>query len=443
MSRTFAALAHRNYRWFLSGQAVTNIGTWMQRIAQDWLVLEITGGDAVALGLVTALQFLPFVVLAPVVGVVADRYPRRWVLTATGTLGAVAAGALAVATLAGVVNLPIIFVAGAALGVAAAFDHPARQALVGQVVPRESLANAVALNSATFNLARIIGPSLAGIVIAVSTTGVVFGVNAVSFLAAVGTLWRLRLTSNEPVSADRSPVTFGAGLRYLRARPDLVVVIAMVGVAAVFAFNFGMTTALMATEEFGRGAAQFGMLSTTLALGSITGSLLSARRRRPINVTFVAVAGVLFGLATALGGLMPTFGLFALSLPLCGFTALTFSVGAQSYLQLHTAPEMRGRVMGIYALVFFGSNPVGAPVLGLLSAEFGPRAGLIGGGMMAAVGLSAIALWALRRGVFQRSGALTPADPGAGAAVVAGDAAGGGALLSGEARTGRAAVPVR
>lgn len=441
MSRTFAALAQRNYRWFLSGQAVTNIGTWMQRIAQDWLVLQITGGDAVALGLVTALQFLPFLLLAPVVGVVADRFNRRWVLTATGSLGALAAGGLAAATIAGAVNLPIIFVCGAALGVAAAFDQPARQALVGQVVPRESLANAVALNSATFNLARIIGPALAGFIIAVSSAGVVFGLNAVSFLAAVGSLWRLRLVRPNDVSAGQPGhrVTFRAGLAYLRARPDLIVVIAMVAVTAVFAFNFAMTTALMATQEFGRGAAQFGMLSTTLAVGSIAGSLLSARRRRPISLGFVAVAGVAFGLATALSGLMPTFWLFALSLPVCGFAALTFSVGAQSYLQLHTEPTMRGRVMGIYALVFFGSNPVGAPVLGLLSAAFGPRAGLIGGGLIAALGLAAIAVWAKRRGVFQRSLAIAAAVPDAAAPVPAGEPDPGG----GEARNRHAVVPVR
>lgn len=401
MSRTFAALAQPNYRWFLSGQAVTNIGTWMQRVAQDWLVLEVTHGDAVALGLVTALQFLPFIVLAPFAGVVADRVSPRTVLAGTGMLGAVAAGALAAATIAGAADLGLIFIAGAVLGLAAAFDQPARQVLVGLLVPRESLANAVALNSATFNLARIIGPALAGLAIAAVGSGPVFAVNAASFLVAVLTLGMLRPARFErlPEATDTAErVTFTAGVAYLRSRPDLMIVLAAAGLAALFAFNYSITIALMATAEFGRGAAEFGLLGAALSVGSITGSLLSARRRVPVNLPFVLISGVGFGVVTAVAGLMPSYLWFAVALPICGLAALTFSVAAQSYLQLHTAPHVRGRVMGFYTLVFFGSNPVGAPLLGWVSMEFGPRWGLIGGGVLAVVALLALSWLAARRG---------------------------------------------
>ncbi len=397
MSRTFESLANRNYRWFISGQAVTNIGTWMQRVAQDWLVLEVTHGNAVALGLVTALQFLPFLILAPVAGVVADRFSRRVVLVVTGALGAVAAGSLALATIVGAASLPLILVAGAVLGLASAFDHPARQALLGELVGTDGLRNAVALNAATFNMARIVGPALAGIAIAALGSGPVFALNAVSFLAAVATLGMLRTADFHRMKPSGERVTFTAGIRYLRTRPDLVLVLVMVGFAAVFAFNFALTTVLMATAEFSRGAAAYGLLGTSLAVGSIAGSLLAARRRKSIELRIVFAAGVLFGLVTAVAGLMPSYLAFVLFLPLAGLTAMTFSIGAQSYLQINTAADMRGRVMGLYALVFFGSNPLGAPFLGWVSMQFGPRWALIGGGLAAAASLAALALWARRR----------------------------------------------
>lgn len=406
MSRTFAALAHRNYRWFIAGQSVTNIGTWMQRIAQDWLVLQVTHGDAVTLGVVTAFQFLPFLVLAPVVGVVADRFDRRVVLAITGTVGALAAAGLAAAAMDGSVSTVGIYAAAAALGVAAAFDQPARQALLGQLVPRDALGNAVALNSATFNLARIIGPALAGVLIAWIGVGPVFAANAVSFLWAVGSLAFMR--PREFVEGHRSAagdaVTFRAGLRYLRQQPDLLLVLSMVGIAAIFAFNFSLTTALMSTQVFGVGAGAFGMLGATLAIGSISGSLLAARRQVRPSLRHVVAAGVGFGIATAISGLMPTYAWFAAFLPVCGFSALTFSVAAQSYLQLRASADQRGRVMGIYALVFFGSNPVGAPLLGLVAAHFGPRWCLVGGGLLAAGLLLIVTAVAARLGWLHRDG---------------------------------------
>ncbi|MFI0434044.1 MAG: MFS transporter, partial [Candidatus Nanopelagicales bacterium] len=377
----FAALQSVRYRWYLGGQAITSVGAWMQRIAQDWLVLQVTGGDAVALGITTACQFLPFLLLAPVSGVIADRYPRRRVLMITSTVGAVTAGVLTVLALAGAASVAAIYLTAFLLGSAAAIDHPTRQAFLGDIVEPTSLANAVALNSAAFNLSRIVGPALAGVMIA-ALGGVagVFAVNALSFVVAVATLQRIRIRGAGGVDA-RERVTFRAGLSYLADRRDLLLVLLAVAIAATFAFNFATTTALMAAGEFEVGAAAFGVMGTALSCGSIVGSLLAARRRSAPSLRLVLASGIAFGLLTMMAGLMPSYAMFLVVLPLCGLGALTFSVAAQSYLQTGSAGRMRGRVMGIYALVFFGGNPVGGPLLGWVSNSWGPRWGLVGGGL--------------------------------------------------------------
>lgn len=405
MSTTFAALRERNYRWFLGGQAVTNIGTWMQRIAQDWLVLEISGGNAIALGITTSLQFLPFVLFAPYAGVLADRYSKRLLLAITGVVGAAAAGCLGLLVVAGQADLGAIYVLAFVLGAAAAMDNPTRQALLGQIVPRTTLPNAVALNSTIFNVSRLVGPALAGLLIAWVGTAVVFGVNALSFLVAVATLLMLRPNSESRPSGVA--VTMRAGAAYVRSRTDLIFVLIAVGIMATFAFNFAITTALMATAEFKVGAAAYGLMNTALAIGSVTGALLATRRTSP-NLVVVFGAGVAMGIAEVIAGLMPSYGWFLAMLPVCGVLAMTFSVTAMSYLQTMSAPEQRGRVMGWYALVFFGGNPIGAPVLGVLATTFGPRWCLLGGGLAAAISLSAVAFVACRRGVFATGSTRLP-----------------------------------
>ena len=388
----FAALRSVNYRWYLGGQGITSVGSWMQRLAQDWLVLQFSHGDAVALGITTACQFLPFLLLAPVAGVIADRYPRRRVLMVTSAVGALAAAALALLTLAGTASVAAVYLVAFLLGSAAAVDHPTRQAFLSDVVDRPRLANAVALNSAVFNLSRIVGPALAGLMIAaMSGVGGVFAVNALSYVIAIAALGRIQVGTRGPVDL-RESVTFRAGLRYVADRRDLLLVLLAVAIAATFAFNFATTTALMATGEFAVGAAAFGFMGTALSCGSIVGSLLAARRRSTPGLGLVLGSGVAFGALTMIAGLMPTYTAFLLVLPLCGVGALTFSVAAQSYLQTGTAERMRGRVMGIYALVFFGGNPVGGPLLGWVSNHWGPRWGLIGGGAAALLGLAALAL---------------------------------------------------
>lgn len=405
MSPAFQALRNLDYRWYLLAQLVTASGTWMQRIAQDWLVLDITNGRATALGLATALQFIPFVLVTPFAGVLADRFSRRTIMQVTASIGAVSAGLLALVVLSGQVSIGWVYVMAFVLGCAAAVDHPARQALVGEVVPPHDLANAVALNSATFNLSRILGPAIGGVLIALWGVGPVFAVNAGSFLLAILAISMISVAIAP--SGQQVRATMLDGLRFLRSRPDLIVVLVAVAIAATFAFNYAMFTVLMAREQFGVGAGQFGIASSILATGSIVGSLYAARRRRT-GLARVLVGGVAFGLATIVAGLQPTYTMFLLVLPIAGFAALTFSVAAQSYLQLHTDNSFRGRVMGFYALVFFGGNPIGAPLLGWISDTFGPRWTLIGGGLAAAVGLLALA-WVARR-VTRRGGMTSRAE---------------------------------
>ena len=405
MSKAFQALSSRNYRWYLTGQLVTASGTWMQRIAQDWLVLDITGGNATALGLATALQFIPFVLITPFAGVLADRFSRRRIMQVTATVGALTASLLAAIVITGNATVGWVYALAFVLGTAAAVDNPARQAMVGKVVPPEHLANAIALNSATFNLSRILGPSLGGVIIAVWGVGQAFAVNAASFVLAIVAVSMIRPAT--AVTKTTAKATFRDGLAYVQARPELIVVLAAVAVAATFAFNYAMFTALMAREQFNVSASAFGLASSVLAIGSIVGSLVAAKRRQP-GLRRVLISGVAFGLATIAAGLQPNYTAFVAILPIAGFAALTFSVAAQCYLQLHAGDAFRGRVMGLYALVFFGGNPIGAPVLGWVADTFGPRWTLIGGGLAAAVGLGIVAWFA--RHLLREQPATAPGD---------------------------------
>lgn len=407
MSPTFAALSVRNYRWYVSGQLVNTTGTWMQRVAQDWLVLELSG-SSVALGITTALQFLPFLVLAPLTGVLADRVSRRVLLVGSGIVTGVAAVALGAAAATGTATVGLVYLLALVLGVAAAVDNPARQAMVGEMVGQEHLTNAVALNSASFNLARIGGPSLAGVVIAAWGTAPVFWINAATCVFSIVALLMLRASEfdlSQGRGADRA--TFREGWSYLRGRGDLVFVLLLAFVVATFGLNYQLNTALMAREGFHVGAAGFGLMGTVLAIGSLAGSLLAARRGRP-RLRLVVVAALVFSTVTTLCGLAPTYVLFLLLLPAAGATAMTFTTAAQSYLQLGTEPHVRGRVMGFYTLVFFGGTPVGAPAIGWVAEVLGPRWGLIGGGLLALVGVGLATAWVMRRDGLRAQAHLRP-----------------------------------
>jgi MFS family permease len=384
MSPTFNSLRNRNYRIYYAGGMVSNVGTWMQRIAQDWLVLELTDNSGVALGITTALQFFPMLLLGPYGGMLADRYSKRKLLILTqGFMGAVAL-VLGVLDITGLVTVWQVYVLAALLGVGTAVDNPARQSFVVEMVGRDDLPNAVGLNSASFNLGRVIGPALAGLLIEVFDTGPVFIINGLSFLAVIYALTRLRVADLTPAPrAGRGPGQVLEGIRYVRNRPDLMMVMVLVFFVGTFGLNFQITTALMATEEFSKGAGEFGLLGSIMAIGSLTGALLAARRGRP-RLRLLLISAFAFGLIEILSGLMPTYVLFAIALVPVGVTALTFITAANSIMQLAVEPVMRGRVMALYMAVFFGGTPIGAPLVGAVGEAFGPRWSLILGGLISA-----------------------------------------------------------
>jgi MFS family permease len=384
MSPTFRSLRIRNYRLFASGMVVSNTGTWMQRVAQDWLVLQLTGGSGVALGITTGLQFLPMLLFGLWGGVLADRYPKRRVLAATSLFMAGTATVLGVLDVTGVVQAWHVFLLAFLLGVGTAVDNPARQSFVVEMVGRDDLPNAVGLNSASFNAARVVGPALAGLLINLFGTGPVFLVNAVTFLAVLLALRGMR--AEELAPAPRVPRRRGQiaeGLRYVRGRPDLLLVIGIVFFVGTFGLNFQITTALMATEVFSRGAGSYGLLGSAMAVGSLAGALFAARRERP-RLRLVITAAVVFGVLEIAVGLMPTYLTFMFALPFVGAAALTVITAANATVQLAADPAVRGRVTALYTAVFFGGTPLGAPLVGVVAEAFGARWSLIGGGSVSA-----------------------------------------------------------
>lgn len=390
MKSTFSALRIRNYRLFALGSLVSNIGTWMQRVAQDWLVLELTGSGK-ALGITTGLQFLPMLLFSPMAGVFADRYSKRKVIAVSQIVLGVTAGLLGILAIAGWVVAWHVYVIAFVFGTAAAFDTPARQAFVNEMVPREQLPNAVALNSASFNLARMIGPAAAGALIALlgsgaGATGWVILINAATYAAVVVSL--TSMSANELTPIDRLVRGKGQirdGLRYVRGRPDIMLIMAIVFSAGTFGLNFQMTTALMATEVFDKGAGEYGLLGSILAIGSLAGSLLSARREVS-RQRLVIGAALAFGAIEIVAGLMPNYFTYALLLPLCGITALTLITTANALVQMSTDAAVRGRVMALYLAIFMGGTPIGAPMLGWVAERYGARWTMIGGGALTMLG---------------------------------------------------------
>jgi MFS family permease len=429
LSPTFRALRIRNYRLYALGGVVSNTGTWMQRVAQDWLVLQLHHGSAAeastALGLTTGLQFLPILLLSPYAGLVADRMPKRRLLQLAQAAMGLTSVLLAVLALTGVVTPWMVFTIAFAFGIGSAFDAPARQAFVSEMVGPDDLSNAVGLNSASFNLGRVVGPALSGLMIAalgsgVRATGLVILLNGLSYLAVIAALQLMRVHDLLPV--DRAPRGKGMireGVRYVRGRPDLMMILVAVLFAGTFGMNFQMTSALMATQVFDKGSGEFGLLGSTLALGSLTGALLSARREGRPRPRLVVLAGVTFGAVEIVLGLMPTYLTFALVTPLLGLSLLTMLNAANTTVQLSVAPVMRGRVMALYMMLVMGGTPLGAPVVGWVGATFGARWTLIGGGAMTIVGvLLAVALFRVLRGPL-RTGRPSAAVADDGAALAA------------------------
>jgi MFS family permease len=364
---------HRNYRILFPANAASNIGTWAQRVAQDWLILQLTNNSGTYLGLITAVQFAPVLFFSLHGGALADRVNKRKLLIFTNFIGALSSLGLGLLVLAGDVKIWHVFFFALTLGIASALDAPIRQSFTSEIVGHSDIANAVSLNSANFNAGRLVGPALSGFLIARFDTGPSFLINAVTYVLVIFALFRMRESDFFIQEKKATQGTVREGLQYALARPDLYVVMMVVFFVATFGLNMQIFNALMATKEFGKGPASFGLLGTYVAIGSLTGALISARLERHRRTIFVIKGGVIFSLAIALLSIAPNYLWYSLWLPLCGFSALTMLITANSLIQVNCDPAIRGRVSGIYLLIFMGGTPFGSPLIGWLVEVIGVR----------------------------------------------------------------------
>jgi MFS family permease len=419
----------------VTGQVVSNTGTWMQRVAQDWLVLELTHGSGTALGIATGLQFLPQLLFSLWGGVIADRYPKRRILFATQAAMGALALILGVLALTGAVAVWQVYLLAFALGLVAVVDNPTRQTFVAEMVGRTGMANAIALNSAAFNLARIAGPAVAGLIISTAGTPAAFLVNAASFGAVLVGLKLMRPAELHPVErVPRAPGQLREALAYVRARPNLWLTLGLVFFVATFGMNFQVTTALMSRGVFHTGAGAFGLASTVFAVGALGGALLAARRARP-GMRLLLTTALAFGVLEVAAGLMPTFWSFLVLLVPTGLALLMFTTTANSTTQLGTTQAVRGRVMGLYMLVFLGGAPLGSPLVGWAAEQFGARMSLIAGGLVSALAAVVAALLLARAHAVPARSRPRPAAAGTAAA----GTAAAGAVTAGAVTAGAAA----
>ncbi|SFS56261.1 MFS transporter [Saccharopolyspora flava] len=406
----FRSLRERNYRYYASGQVVSLTGTWMQRAAQDWLVLELSGGSPAALGLAVALQFLPTLALTLWAGVFADRFDKRRILIVTQSALGLCGFALGTLDVTGIVALWHVYVLCFVLGCFSAVDAPVRQSFVVEMVGPAQLTNAVALNSMTFNLARIVGPAIAGVAITAIGTGWVFLANGLSSVAVVAGLLLMDtalLHRAKPSGKERGQLR--AGLRYVRGRPDLIVVLVLMFCIGTFGMNFESTFAVIARNVFHHDADGYGMLITMLAVGTLSGATLAARRsaKPGSRLRLMLIGAAVFGALEALAGVMPSYWLFAVTLIPMGIAVMTFTTSANSTVQLAVEPTMRGRVMGLYMLLFMGGKPLGGLASGWLAEVFGPRWPVLLGGLLslaAAVGGALVLSQQRKKGLIQPQG---------------------------------------
>ncbi|MFI7297359.1 MFS transporter [Streptomyces sp. NPDC050121] len=393
----FSSLSIRNYRLFFLGQVVSNIGTWMQRIAQDWLVLSLTG-SATAVGITTALQFLPMLLFGLYGGVLVDRLPKRRALLFTQSAMALTGIALAALTLSGQVEVWHVYVVAFAVGLATVVDNPARQSFVSEMVGPDQLQNAVSLNSANFQSARLVGPAVAGLMITSVGTGWAFLANGLSFVAPIAGLLLMRARELHVVErAPRAKGQLREGLHYVAGRPDLIWTIVLVGFIGTFGFNFPVYLSAFADDVFHAGAGSYSLFNTLMAVGSLAGALLAARRGTARMRVMIAAA-VALGTMEIVASLAPSLWLFALLMAPIGMFGMTINVTANTSIQMGTDPAMRGRVMALYMMVFLGGSPVGAPIAGWVTDAYGVRAGLAAGGVISAAAAVTIGLVLARVG---------------------------------------------
>ncbi len=384
MKQAFLSFSSYNYRVWAIGGFASNIGSWMQRVAQDWLVLMVlTDHSSVAVGITTGLHFGPMLVLGPYAGLLADRWCRRRLLMLTQTLMALSALALAALLWAGKAQLWQVFLLAGVLGVTTAFDAPARQSFLSELVPQSQLPNAIGLNSASFNGARIFGPGLAGLAIATWGVSLVFLINALSFIVVLGMLRIMKLDQLYSVSVvPRAAGQIKDGLGYVRKRPELWLVLVIVGMVSTFGLNFSMTTAIMATQVFHKGPLEYGALGSVMAIGALIGSLLAARRTQP-RLRLIVGSAAFFGGCASLAAVMPTYGWFAISLIPVGIATQTLLNSATTLIQLGVDPKFRGRVMALYLMVVLGGSPFGSPLMGWIGQTYNPRWTILLGGVIA------------------------------------------------------------
>ncbi|WP_406170685.1 MFS transporter [Streptomyces sp. NBC_00996] len=396
-SSMFSSLKIRNYRLFFLGQVVSNTGTWMQRIAQDWLVLSLTGSSA-AVGITTALQFLPMLLFGLYGGVLVDRLPKRPTLLVTQTAMAITGLALAFLTLSGHVQVWHVYLAAFAVGLATVLDNPARQSFVSEMVGPGQLQNAVSLNSANFQSARLVGPAVAGLLITGVGTGWAFLFNGLSFVAPIAGLLLMR--ARELHVVERTPRGKGQlreGLQYVARRPELIWPIVLVGFIGTFGFNFPVWLSAYADDIFHAGAGAYSLFNTLMALGSLAGALLAARRGTARLHILIAAAAA-FGALEVVAAAAPSLWLFALLMVPIGIFGLTVNVTANTSVQMATDPAMRGRVMALFMMVFMGGTPLGAPLVGWVTDAYGARAGFALGGLISLAAATTIGLILARIG---------------------------------------------
>ena len=364
---------HRNYRILYPANAVSNIGTWAQRVAQDWLVLELTNNSGTYLGLVTAVQFLPILLFSLHGGKFADRFNKRKALILTNVLGGASSLVLGILVVTESVYLWQVFVLAGVLGLSNAIDGPVRQSFTTEIVGPDDLPNAVSLNSANFNAGRLIGPAVSGGLIAAFGTGPSFLVNGLSYCFVIAALFQLNEKTFFRQDQKKSDGNIREGINYVRSRPDIYVVLLIVFFISTFGLNFQIFNALMATKEFGLGPASFGLMGTFVAIGSFTGAVGSARLERFRSTKFVVKGGIAFSISVIVLSVLPTFTTYMIWLPICGVSALTTLVSANSIVQTSSDPAIRGRVMGFYLLIFMGGTPFGSPLIGVMTEVIGIR----------------------------------------------------------------------
>ena len=390
LARSFDSLAIPNYRRYFWGQLVSLSGNWMQTVAEVWLILELTG-SGVAVGVTTALQFLPMLLFGAWGGLLADRFPKRGLLMATQAAMALPSLALFALAVSGVVAPWMVFALVFVRGAVNAVDNPTRQSFAIEMVGPDRVVNAVSLNSVIVHSARIVGPALAGVLIATAGVAPCFAVNAASFAAMIGALWLMDPAQLRPApTAMREPGAIRAALRYVRETPSLAVPLGLMALVGTFGFNFQVILPLLARFSFGGGASVYAALVCAMGVGSVAGALLTGARGRT-GARPIAAAALAFGVLALLAASMPSLTLEIPVLALLGGSAVAFAAGVNSHLQLAVAPEMRGRVMALYSVVFLGSTPIGGPLAGWLAQAYDPRVALL---LAAVAGLSAA--WAAR-----------------------------------------------